>query len=132
MTLEAAVDPTHDPVRVLIADDEPLFVEMVAALLADEKRIEIVGKARNGREAVELAHELSPDVTLMDISMPVLDGIEATRQIRQQDPDACVLMLTGSNVTAEIDRSRQAGAAGYMTKDRVGSQLVATILGIAR
>jgi two-component system nitrate/nitrite response regulator NarL len=132
MTLEAAVEPTQDPVRVLIADDEPLFVEMVAALLADEKRIEIVGKARNGREAVELADELSPDVTLMDISMPVLDGIEATRQIRQQDPDACVLMLTGSNVTAEIDRSRQAGAAGYMTKDRVGSQLVATILGIAR
>jgi two-component system nitrate/nitrite response regulator NarL len=132
MTLEAAVEPNRDPVRVVIADDEPLFVEMVVALLADEKRINVVGKARNGSEAVELADDLAPDVTLMDISMPVLDGIEATRRIRQRDPDACVLILTGSNVTAEIDRSRQAGAAGYLTKDRVGSQLVETILNIVR
>jgi DNA-binding NarL/FixJ family response regulator len=131
MTLEVAVEPNSAPVRVLVADDEPLFVEMVVALLAAEKRIDVVGKARNGKEAVELADILAPDVTLMDISMPVLDGVEATRRIRQQDPDACVLMLTGSNVPADIDRCRQAGAAGYLTKDRVGSQLVQTILDIA-
>jgi two-component system, NarL family, nitrate/nitrite response regulator NarL len=129
--MEPAVEPTTDPVRVLIVDDEPPFVEMVDALLSDERRITVVGKARNGKEAIELARRLAPDLTLMDISMPILDGIEATRRIRAGDPDACVLILTGSDNPAEIDKSRQAGAAGYLTKDRVGSQLVATILEIA-
>ena len=118
--------------RVLVVDDNPLFVDMVVALLSREDRIAVVGKALDGLEAVDLAARLSPDVILMDISMPVLDGIEATRRIRRQDPQACVLILTGSNVAAEIDRSRQAGAAGYLTKDRVGSQLVETILRIAQ
>jgi DNA-binding NarL/FixJ family response regulator len=116
---------------VLIADDNPLFVDMVAALLSREKRIAIVGKARDGIQAIELAKRLAPDVTLMDISMPGLDGIEATKKIRMQNPDACILILTGSNAAAEVDRSRQAGAAGYLTKDRVGSTLAETILQIA-
>ena len=130
--MEAACQPDHDPVRVLIVDDEPLFVEMVEALLASDERIDIVGTAKNGLEAVDLATTLSPDVTLMDISMPLVDGIEATRRIREQRPTACVLMLTGSDITAEIDRSRQAGAAGYLTKDRVGPQLVEAILDLGR
>ena len=129
--MEAAVESNPAPVRVLIVDDEPPFVEMVVALLADERRIAVVGTARNGKEAVELTDSLRPDVVLMDISMPILDGIEATRRIRAGDPDACVLILTGSNNPVEIDRSRQAGAAGFLTKDRVGSQLVDTILDIA-
>lgn len=104
---------------------------MLVALLSREARIAVVGKARDGLEAVDLATTLAPDVTLMDISMPGLDGIEATRKIRAQDPDACVLMLTGSNNPAEIDRSRQAGAAGYLTKDRVGSSLIDAIIDIA-
>jgi two-component system nitrate/nitrite response regulator NarL len=114
----------------VIADDEPLFVEMVTALLAGDDRIEVVGTARNGKEAVELAARLGPDVTLMDISMPILDGIEATRRIRESRANACVLVLTGSNVATEIDRARQAGAAGYLTKDRVGSELVEAILDV--
>jgi two-component system, NarL family, nitrate/nitrite response regulator NarL len=129
--MEAAVDPNPAPVRVLIVDDEPPFVEMIVALLEDDERIAVVGTARNGKEAVDLTDRLAPDVVLMDISMPILDGIEATRRIRAGDPDACVLMLTGSDNPAEVDRSRQAGAAGYLTKDRVGSQLVETILDIA-
>ena len=128
--MEAAVRPKAAPVRVLIVDDEPPFVEMVEALLADERRIAVVGKARHGKEAIDLATRLAPDLTLMDISMPILDGIEATRRICSGDPSACVLILTGSNNPAEIDKSRQAGAAGYLTKDRVGSQLVDTILEI--
>jgi len=104
---------------------------MVVALLAGEEQIAVVGTARNGKEAVELAATLAPDVTLMDISMPFIDGIEATRRIRRHNPTACVLMLTGSDIPAEIDRSRQAGAAGYLTKDRVGSQLVTKILEIS-
>ena len=130
--MEAATQAKHDSVRVLIVDDEPLFVEMVEALLATDARIVVVGTAKNGLEAVDLQATLSPDVTLMDISMPLVDGIEATRRIRERHPDACVLMLTGSSITAEIDRSRQAGAAGYLTKDRVGSQLVQAILDLGR
>jgi two-component system, NarL family, nitrate/nitrite response regulator NarL len=130
--MEAATQVDHDPVRVLIADDEPLFVEMVEALLAFDERIDVVGTAKNGLEAVDLATTLSPDVTLMDISMPLIDGIEATRRIRALRPTACILMLTGSSIPAEIDRSRQAGAAAYLMKDRVGSELVEAILDLGR
>lgn len=130
--MEAATQADHDPVRVLIVDDEPLFVEVVEALLAFDERIAVVGTAKNGLEAVDLAATLSPDVTLMDISMPIVDGIEATRRIREGRPKACILMLTGSNIPAEIDRSRQAGAAAYLTKDRVGPQLVEAILDLGR
>ena len=130
--MEAASQADHDPVSVLIVDDEPLFVEVVETLLAFDERIAVVGTAKNGLEAVELATALSPDVTLMDISMPLVDGIEATRRIRESRPTACILMLTGSNVAAEIDRSRQAGAAAYLTKDRVGPQLVDAIIELGR
>ena len=116
------------PVRVLIADDEPLFVETVEALLADDDRVEVVGTAANGKQAVELATALTPDVTLMDISMPILDGIEATRRIRERLPNASVLVLTGSSISADVDRARQAGVAAFLTKDRLGTQLVNAIL----
>jgi DNA-binding NarL/FixJ family response regulator len=119
------------PVRVLIADDEPLFVETVEALLAVDERVEVVGTAANGKQAVELATALNPDVTLMDISMPILDGIEATRRIRERFPNACVLVLTGSSISADIDRARQAGVAAFLTKDRLGTQLVSAILEVA-
>ena len=130
--MEAATQPKLDPVRVLIVDDEPLFVEVVETLLTFDERITVVGTAENGLEAVDLSTTLAPDVTLMDISMPLLDGIEATRRICEHSPTACVLMLTGSVISAEIDRSRQAGAAGYLTKDRVGPQLVDAILDLSR
>jgi DNA-binding NarL/FixJ family response regulator len=116
------------PVRVLIADDEPLFVETVEALLAGDDRVEVVGTAANGKQAVERATALTPDVTLMDISMPILDGIEATRRIRERLPNACVLVLTGSSISADVDRARQAGVAAFLTKDRLGTQLVNAIL----
>jgi DNA-binding NarL/FixJ family response regulator len=119
------------PVRVLIADDEPLFVESVEALLAVDERVEVVGTAANGKQAVELATALNPDVTLMDISMPILDGIEATRRIRERFPNACVLVLTGSSISADVDRARQAGVAAFLTKDRLGTQLVNAILEVA-
>jgi DNA-binding NarL/FixJ family response regulator len=129
--MEAAPDPRTRPVRVLIADDEPLFIETVEALLAGDPRFDVVGTATNGQDAVDLAKALAPDVTLMDISMPVLDGIEATRRIREQQPNACVLVLTGSSISADIDRARQAGVAAFLTKDRLGTQLVDAILELA-
>ena len=125
--MEAATN-LESPIRVLIADDHRLFAEALEAILSGESTIEVVGRARNGAEAVELALELQPDVVLMDISMPVMDGIEATRRIRETRVDACVVMLTGSNAAADVDRSREAGAAGYVTKDRIASQLIEAIV----
>ena len=126
--MEAAHDPGTRHVRVLIADDEPLFVESVAALLQHDARVKVIGTASNGQDAVDLARALDPDVTLMDISMPVLDGIEAARRIRLELPDATILILTGSSIAADVDRARQAGVAGFLTKDRIGTQLVGAIL----
>src|SRR3954470_10133102 len=129
--MEAAANKLEPAIRVLIADDHRLFAEALEAILAGESSMEVVGRARNGAEALELALELEPDVVLMDISMPVMDGVEATRRIREARSDACVLMLTGSNAAVDIDRARDAGAAGYVTKDRIASQLVDAIVDVA-
>jgi len=120
------------PLRVLIADDHRLFAEALEAILAGDERLEVVGQASDGREAVELARKLDPDVVLMDVSMPVLDGFEATREIRAASDDTHVLMLTGSNSRADVDRSREVGASGYVTKDRIASELVAAIVEVTR
>jgi DNA-binding NarL/FixJ family response regulator len=125
--MDAAAVVEH-PIRVLIADDHRLFAEALEAILSAESTIEVVGRARNGAEALEMTLDLAPDVVLMDISMPVMDGVEATRRIREARPEACVLMLTGSTAAADVDRSRDAGAAGYVTKDRIASELVDAIV----
>jgi DNA-binding NarL/FixJ family response regulator len=126
--MDAASDPRARRVRVLVADDEPLFVETIEALLGEDDRVEVVGTAGDGGEAVKLARSLEPDVILMDISMPTLDGIEATREIRKHLPAVCILILTGSSISADIDRSRQAGVAAFLTKDRLGTQLLDAII----
>jgi DNA-binding NarL/FixJ family response regulator len=116
-------------IRVLIADDHRLFVE--ALLVSGEQRIEVVGRAGDGEEAVELSRELRPDVVLMDISMPRLDGIEATRRIRAEHEGVRVLVLTGPNARADVDRARLAGAAGHVTKDRIAAELIDAVLEVA-
>jgi DNA-binding NarL/FixJ family response regulator len=118
-------------IRVLIADDHRLFAEALEAILGGDERIEVVGHAGDGREAVRLANDLKPDVVLMDISMPVLDGIEAARQIRTTDGKTSILMLTGSNSRSDVDRARKAGAAGYVTKDRIAAELIDAIVEIS-
>ncbi len=128
--MEAAANTSPSRVRVLIADDQRLFAEALEAILATDQRIEVVGRARDGGQAIELFRTLRPDVTLMDISMPLLDGFEATLRIREHDPRACVLMLTGSNARADVDRARRAGAAGYVTKDRIAAELIDAIIEI--
>jgi DNA-binding NarL/FixJ family response regulator len=115
------------PITVLVTDDEPLFVEMIQALLSAEEGIAVIATARDGQAAVRQAAELRPDVIVMDVSMPVMDGIEATRRIREDDPDANVLILTGGTAVGDVDRSRKAGAAAYLTKDRIATELVAEI-----
>jgi DNA-binding NarL/FixJ family response regulator len=127
-----AKKPKNKPIRVLIADDHRLFAEALEAILAGDERIEVVGQASDGAQAVELARKLEPDVVLMDVSMPVLDGFEATREIRAESETVRVLVLTGSNSRADVDRSREAGASGYVTKDRIASELVAAIVEVTR
>jgi DNA-binding NarL/FixJ family response regulator len=118
-------------ISVLIADDHRLFAEALEALLASEPEIEVVGHARNGEEAVEQALALSPDVILMDIAMPGVDGVEATKRIRGRQDGARVLMLTGSNSRTDVARAREAGAAAYVTKDRIAAQLIEAIRDLA-
>ena len=117
--------------RVLIADDEPLFAEALEALLGVDERIEVVGRALDGTEAVELARKLDPDVVLMDLSMPGVNGFGATEQILAEDGDTHVLVLSGSDDPADIAKARGAGAAGYITKDRIAERLVEAILDAA-
>jgi DNA-binding NarL/FixJ family response regulator len=117
--------------RVLIADDQTLFAEALRAVLTLDERLDVVGVAANGEQAVGMALELEPDVVLMDISMPILDGVEATKQLHELRPDARIVMVTGSDATSDVNRSRCAGASGYVTKDRIAAELVETILEVA-
>jgi NarL family two-component system response regulator LiaR len=128
--LEAAVTTIPDKIRVLIADDHRMFAEALEAILGTDERLEVAGQAGDGAEAVRLALKARPDVILMDIAMPVMDGLQATKQIRKQWPTACVLMLTGSNSRIDVDRAREAGAAGYVTKERIAAELIDAIVEI--
>jgi len=118
-------------VSVLIADDQRLFAEALEAILSTDGRIEVVARAADGRAALELAREHRPQVVLMDISMPVMDGIEATGAIRGELPGTSVIVLTGSEAPQDISRARAAGAAGYVTKDQIAGDLVRAILDAA-
>ena len=115
----------------MVVDDHSLFVDTVEALLSSEAQIAVVGRAENGEDAVRLATKLRPDVVLMDISMPVLDGFEAARRIRELLPDTCVLFLTGSDAPRDVEEAQRAGASGYLTKDRIASELVDAIFAAA-
>ena len=122
------VEAMGERVSVLIADDQRLFAEALEAILSTDGRISVVGRASDGEEAVAIVREHRPDVVLMDIAMPVLDGIAATEQIRGESPETRVIVLTGSAATEDISRARAAGAAGYVTKDQIAGDLVRAIL----
>jgi DNA-binding NarL/FixJ family response regulator len=120
-----------DRVRVVIADDQRLFAEALEAILSTDGRISVVGRAGNGEAALGLARDEQPDVVLMDIAMPVMDGIEATEAIRAEVPGTRVIVLTGSDAPTDISRARAAGASGYVTKDQIAGDLVRAILDAA-
>ncbi|MEM7343360.1 MAG: response regulator transcription factor [Chloroflexota bacterium] len=114
-------------IRVIVADDQRLVREGIATLLALESDIDIVGRAVDGKEAVELALTLGPDLILMDVRMPLMTGIEATAQIRQQLPDCQVLMLTTFDDDEYVVQSLKAGACGYLLKDIPSEDLARAI-----
>jgi DNA-binding NarL/FixJ family response regulator len=120
------------PLTVLIADDNGLFVRALEGLLEAEESIRVIASAENGKTAAHLAAELRPDVVLMDLSMPHVDGFEATRRIRQKAPGTAIVILTGSNDPDDLDRAQAAGASGYVTKDRILAELVGAIRSAAR
>jgi DNA-binding NarL/FixJ family response regulator len=103
-------------IRVLLADDHIVVRQGLRALLAAEEDIEIVGEADNGRQAVQLARKILPDVAVIDIAMPVLNGLEATRQITQSLPNTKVLILSSYSDDDYVQQLTEAGAAGYLVK----------------
>jgi DNA-binding NarL/FixJ family response regulator len=118
------------PIRVLIADDHRLFAETLGLALDAHPLLQVVGYAREGREAVKLALALDPDVVLMDLDMPLVDGLEATRVISASLP-ARVAVLTASPLPEDSLRAREAGAAAYLTKGASAEEVVDTVLELA-
>ncbi len=114
-------------IRVLCVDDHPLVRKGIASILANETDMDLVAEAGNGREAVEMFRELRPDVILMDLRMPQMDGIEATRTIRQEDPEARIIALTSYDGDQDIYRALEAGVRGYILKEMVHTEVVRAI-----
>lgn len=115
------------PIRVLTADDHPVVRSGVAALIANEKDIIVIAEASNGEEAVALFARHVPDVVLMDLRMPGMDGVEATRAIVASHPRARIVALTSYEGDADIYRVLDAGACGYLLKDMLGTEVIGAI-----
>ena len=118
-------------IRVLLADDHAVLRKGLSALLAENDGIEVAGEAENGAEAVALAARLKPDVVVMDLVMPVMDGLEATLKIVEGDPDAKILLLTTFGEAEAIRTALKSGAKGAVTKDLDPDELVAAIRTVA-
>jgi NarL family two-component system response regulator LiaR len=116
-----------EPMRIIITDDHALVRDGLRSMLEDEPGLEVVGEAANGREALELCRSLEPDLVLMDVRMPEMDGLEATRAIKQELPSTSVLMVTMHENPDYLLEALSAGAAGYVLKGASGDRLVNAI-----
>ena len=113
----------NDKIRILLADDHPVVRDGLVAILSTQPDFAVVGEAGNGLEAVKLAHDLRPDVILLDLEMPELDGVQALQRIRAQQPDARVIVFTAFDTDERILTAVQAGAQGYLLKGVPRSEL---------
>ncbi|NLG48505.1 MAG: response regulator transcription factor [Chloroflexi bacterium] len=111
-------------IRVFVADDHAIVRDGLRSLLAAQPDIEVVGDASNGRDAVREVSKVAPDVVIMDIAMPVLNGIEAARQVHEELPETKIIFLSMHSTTEHIFRALQAGARGYLLKESAGVQVV--------
>jgi DNA-binding NarL/FixJ family response regulator len=114
-------------IRVMTADDHPVVRAGLSALLANESDLELVAEARDGAEALEMYAAHKPDVVLMDLRMPEMDGVDAIERIREAHPDARIVALTSYDGDADIYRALNAGAYGYLLKDMLGTELVVAV-----
>jgi DNA-binding NarL/FixJ family response regulator len=121
-----------DSIRILLADDHTILRNGIRALLEDEPGMRVVGEAEDGRAAVALTCQLKPDVLIMDIAMPLLNGLEASRQIKQQCPGVKVLILTMHDNEEYIRQVLEAGAMGYILKDAAARELISAIRTVYR
>lgn len=119
---------TDGPLRILIAEDDTQLAELVEGILDEDGRFILVARATNGEEAVRLCEEHTPDIVLMDIGMPGLDGIDATRAIHARDADQHVVIYTGSDEYDDVGRADAAGAAGFLHKHALTSPDLAEAL----
>lgn len=120
-----------DELRVLLGDDHTVLRQGLKRILEDRRDWRVVAEAGNGREAVSKAIELTPDIAVLDVGMPLLNGIEATRQIVRRAPSVRVLILSMHSDQAYVTQAVQAGARGYLLKESAGSELIAAIAAIA-
>jgi DNA-binding NarL/FixJ family response regulator len=118
--------------RVLIVEDDDAFAEILGLVLEADGRFKVVGRARDGAEAIALASELSADVLTMDIDMPRTDGVEATAAIRASDPLSRIVVVSGSIFYDRIAEARAAGAAGYVSKSRAVEELADVLVAVCR
>ena len=121
-----------DRIRILLADDQPLFRRAIATLIGEQPELTVVGEAENGLEAVEKAHALKPDLVVMDVQMPVMNGVEAVRLIRDQLPQIKVVMLTVSDSDDHLFDAIRFGAHGYLLKDLRPDQLYDLLRAVMR
>ena len=120
--------------QILLAEDDASALEGIAVLLERDGRFAVVGRARNGLEALNLAKRVKPDAVVMDIEMPVLDGVEATRQLRERRPDLPIIAISGHDYEERVLEIRNAGADDYVRKARLATELprvLAAVLGAA-
>ena len=124
--------PGREVVRVLVVDDHALFAEALMLTLGIDDRIQVVGSASSGTEAVTLAKALNPDVVLMDVHMPSMDGIEATRHVRRVSPRSRVVIVSAARSAELAAHARLAGAERYLTKDTPAVELIDAIVEVPR
>jgi DNA-binding NarL/FixJ family response regulator len=122
------VSPSANPIRVLLVDDEEMFVAALTALLGYEDEIEIVGATNNGAQALELADATAPDVALVDLDLPVMDGFETTRRLVERRPALRVVVISGMSGDGMAARAADAGAAGYLFKGGLHTEIIDAIL----
>lgn len=121
----------RQPIRVLVVDDHPMILEGTQALLRRSPNIEVVGAATSGKEAVQMVEELQPEVLLLDVRLPDMNGVEVARTVRTTFPDVAVLVLTGYDDTGMLRSMLQLGVPGYLRKTATGDELIAAVEAVA-